>query len=473
MGIPNVFQTGRSGMVASKAAIATTGHNIANANTEGYSRQRVQTETATPQDQPGSKRVIGTGTKISRIERINDEYIEKQVRNGGRDMANFEEKDTMLKQVEDVFNEMNGDGLNRLVARFFNEFRKLSNEPENEAIRESVREASQSMASDFKRLRHELEDVRDHIDQRVEGYAREATMLAGQIKDLNNRIRAGELAGGAPNDLLDQRDQALKKLTTFADLAMHKDNHGNFIVDIKGVGPLIVGPQNESFSVQRSPADDQGKPENSFDLMTTASARSKITHQIKGGKFGALMEVRDQTLSTLIDRLDEMAFTITNAVNDIHEQGFNRYGQQGIAFFRNLDDKTRAAEYIGLSDEVLSNSNNIASAAQPDAPGDNRVAIAISGLQHQRLMNDGNATLDAFYNGIVSDVGVAASKNKFNMNQQRDIMAQLNKMRDQISGVSIDEETTNLMQYQHSFDASARVIKVADECMQTVLDLKK
>src|SRR5579872_6754190 len=101
MGIPNVFQTGRSGMMASKAAIATTGHNIANANTEGFSRQRVQTETATPNDQPGSKRVIGTGTKISRIERVNDEYIEKQVRNGGRDMANFEEKDTMLKQVED------------------------------------------------------------------------------------------------------------------------------------------------------------------------------------------------------------------------------------------------------------------------------------------------------------------------------------------------------------------------------------
>src|ERR1051326_6662044 len=102
------------------------------------------------------------------------------------------------------------------------------------------------MAHDFKRLRHELEDVRDHIDQRVEGYAREANMLCEEIKDLNVRSRAGEIAGGAPNDLLDKRDQALKKLATFADVAMHKDNQGNFIVDLKGVGPPTNdnGPQS-------------------------------------------------------------------------------------------------------------------------------------------------------------------------------------------------------------------------------------
>jgi flagellar hook-associated protein 1 FlgK len=368
---------------------------------------------------------------------------------------------------------MNGDGLNRLVARFFNEFRKLSNEPENEAIRESVREASQSMANDFKRLRHELEDVRNHIDDRIEGYAREANMLAEQIRDLNVKIRAGEIANGAPNDLLDQRDQALKKLATFADISMHKDNQGNFIVDIKGVGPLVVGPEHESFSVARTPADDQGKPENSFDLKTTASARSIITHQVKGGKFGALLDVRDHTLSTLMDRLDDMAFTMSEAVNDVHSQGFNRYGQQGIAFFKPLEQKERAAEFLDLSDAIKENVNHIATAAQAESPGDNRIAIAISGLQNQRLMNDGNATIDTFYDSIVSDVGVAGAKNRFNLNQQRDIVAQLGKMRDQISGVSIDEETANLLQFQHSFDASAKIIQVADECLKTILDLKR
>src|SRR5262249_22042961 len=151
--------------------------------------------------------------------------------------------------------------------------------------------------------------------------------------------------------------------------------------------PLVVGPQNESFSVARSPADDEGKPENSYDLKTTASARSIITHQVKGGKFGALMDVRDKTLSTLMDRLDEMAFTLGTSVNEVHGKGFNRYGQQGVDFFKPLEQKERAAEFLELSDAVKENTNQIATAAEPDSPGDARIAIAISGLQNQRLMN--------------------------------------------------------------------------------------
>src|SRR4051794_39621913 len=101
MALPSIFQTGRSGMVASKAAMATAGHNISNANTDGYSRQRVETAATTPS--PQGHHLIGTGTLISRVERVNDEYIEKQLRNGGRDMANMEEKDLMLRQTEDIF----------------------------------------------------------------------------------------------------------------------------------------------------------------------------------------------------------------------------------------------------------------------------------------------------------------------------------------------------------------------------------
>ena len=229
----------------------------------------------------------------------------------------------------------------------------------------------------------------------------------------------------------------------------------------------------QKFAVERSPADDQGKPENAFDVRTTASAKGNVTHQLKGGKVGALLEVRDGVLSTIQARLDELAYTLTTAVNDIHQQGFTRTGAQGVGFFKALGQEDRAAEFLELSDEVKANVNNISAAAEPDAPGDNRIAIAISTLQGGKLMNNGRSTMDDWYNSIVSDVGVASAKNKFGMNQQRDIMTQLNKMRDQISGVSIDEETANLMQFQHAFDASAKVIQIADECLKTVLELKR
>lgn len=460
-------------MTASKAAIATTGHNISNANTEGYSRQRVDLQTSTPHPKAGDRRVIGTGVNIERVSRTNDEYLEKQIRNSGRVMSHMEEKDLMLRQVEDIFNEMGGEGLNRLMSRYFNEFRKLANEPDNEAVRQSVRESTQAMINDFKRIRTEVVDVSRHIDARIGGYISEVNATAEEVKNLNTRIREAEIGGGAPNDLLDKRDVALKKLATFMDISSHKDNQGNVCVDVVGVGPLVNGPNAEKFLGYRSPADEYGKAESALDIKTSGNARGVVTHQLKGGKLGALLEVRDQTISAVLDRLDELAFNVVNATNSIHSQGFTREGFQGVDFFKGLSQKERAAEFISLSDEVRGSTNNIATAAIPDAPGDNRIALLISGLQGHRIMADGKATADDFYNSMVSDVGVTTNRNREGMNQQKDIQTQLNKMRDQISGVSLDEETANLMQFQHTYGAAAKVIQVADEMLKTVLELKR
>jgi flagellar hook-associated protein 1 FlgK len=266
---------------------------------------------------------------------------------------------------------------------------------------------------------------------------------------------------------------ALKKLSSFLDLSVHKDNKGNMNVDIRGLGPLIAGSEQEHLSVERTPADGRGKPEQAYDIKTSGSVPGVITHQIKGGKLGALLEVRDKSISTILSRLDEMAFQISSSVNEVHKQGYAQSGAKDILFFKPMVQQERAAEFLSLSDEIHASIDNIASAAIPDAPGDNRIAIAISRLQGDKMMNNGLASADEWYNSIVSDVGVATSKNRFVLNQERDIMNQLSKVRDQISGVSIDEETTNLLQYQHAFDASAKVIQIADELLKTVLSLKR
>lgn len=460
-------------MAAAQAGIATTGHNITNATTEGYSRQRVHQASEAPNEGIGSKGLIGKGTKIDRVERVNDTYLEKQVRNAGKELAHAEEKDMALRQIESVFNEMGGEGLNRIVSKFFNEFRKLANEPSSTAIRSSVREGAQAMVNDLKRLRSEVEDIRRHLDSRLEGYTREINSYAEQIRDLNIQIKKYDAGGASPNDLQDKRDQALKKLTEYMDLAMHADGDGNYVVDVKGVGPLVVGPNAEKFSVVRSPADVDGKPEGAFDLKTSASANGIVTHGVKGGKIGALLEVRDKTLSTVLDRLDDIAYGIAQAVNSVHEQGVTSDGMTGIKFFKMPVQRERAAEFLDLSADVKANVNAIAAAQVPDAPSDNRIALAISQVQGLQFMNDGKSTLDDFYNAIVSDVGVATNRNRSTMNAVKDSVTQLGKFREQLSGVSIDEETTNLLQYQHAFGASAKVIQVADEMLKTILELKR
>lgn len=473
MGLPNVMNTGRSGMMAAKTAISTAGHNISNANTEGYSRQKTNFKTARTLDKVGERHVIGKGVDVESVDRVNDKYLEKQLREGGKVLSHLEEKDLVYHQIEDIFNEMNGDGLNRLMSRFFNDFRQLANDPDNEAVRQSVRESAQAMIKDMNRLRTETKEVGRHIDSRLTGLVRETNALAEEIKDLNLKIKGLMASGSSPNDLLDQRDLALKKLGSYLDISTHEDEQGAVYVDIKGVGPLVSGVQTEKFSVHRSPADGEGKPENALDLVTTSTANSVVTHQIKGGKFGALLEVRDDTLNGIYDRLDDLAYTITEAVNRVHEQGYTRSGMKGVKFFKTLPQKHRAAEYIQLSDDINRDANNIAAAAAPNAPGDNRIAVAIGKIQGLRVMGDGTTTIDDWYNGIVSDVGVANSRNRSALNQQKNIVNQMSSIRDQISGVSIDEETANLLQFQHVFDASAKVIQVANEMLDTVLNIKR
>lgn len=471
MALPNIMLTGRSGMVAAKGQMATTSHNIANANTEGFSRQRTNQSTGISVPH-GSKNLIGSGTQLARTERINDSYVEKQVRNANKELAHMEEKDLTLKQTEDVFNEMGGEGLNRLVARFFNDFRKLANEPDSEAIRQSVRESTQAMINDFHRLRTQIEDVRKHTDSRIEGFVSEANMLTKEVKDLTQKIKVLEISGASANDLKDHRDLALKKLSSYFDVSMHPDKDGGYNVDLTGVGPLISGPNAESLAVYRSPKDDQGKPEGALSITFTGSANGDVTHAMKGGKIGALLEVRDKTLSSILERVDELAATVVDSVNAIHTEGYNRYGVKGVLFFKPITIQDRAASNIQLSDEIGSDINQIATAGIPDSPGDNRIAVAISQIQNMKIMGNGNSSMDDYYNSIVSDVGVAANRNRAAMTQQKDISLQLNKIRDQISGVSIDEETTNLLQYQRAFEASAKVIQVADEALKTVLSLR-
>ncbi len=476
MSVINVFQSGKSGMNTAKAGIATTGHNISNASTEGFSRQRAVSEANVGKQMSGNVggMYVGEGSKLSRIERINDQYLEKQLREGQRDLSYHEEKQVYLNQIEENFNEMNGDGINRVVARFFNEFRKLSNDPTSEAIRQSLRESSQAMVNDFRRVRSETESVRAHIDTRLEGYMKELNSCAHDVAELNGKIKNAAIQGNEANDLLDRRDLILKKMGSYADLHMHQDESGMYNIEVRGVGPIVTGVNVMDFNFAKQAADpDNHSPENSLQISRSPFSTNYVTQNFHGGKIGALVETRDKSISMVLERLDQMAFAISNSVNELHQKGFTLDGETNVNFFKPLESVARASQMLSLSDELKMSTGNIALALQPDAPSDNRNALAISNLQGIHLMNNGHTTVDDFYNSIVSDVGVTSARNNEALGQQKGIMTQLSKVRDQVSGVSIDEETTNLMQFQHAFDASARVIKTADEMLDTILALKK
>jgi flagellar hook-associated protein 1 FlgK len=470
MSAVNMFNIGKSGLMVTKQAMTTTGHNIANVNTEGYSRQDVQT-TAAPTI-PGGRLTFGNGAWAKKVTRVSDEYLEKRIQQENKNFANAEEKDLYLHQTEQIFNESNNDGLNRLATRFFDEFRKLSSDPANTAIRASVREASNQLTGEVRRMDHELKEVSKNIDDRIEGYVRELNSLSKEVRDLNIDIDKAELGGGEAPDLHDKRDLALKKLGAMADISVSKDNSGRVTVTMAGQIPIVNGESTTNLTVMRTPADQKtGKREDHLDIFVDTPVPQKITSIIKTGRLGALIETRDRDIGTAQDQINTVAHLISTEVNNLHRQGFGLDGGTGRDFFKIDGNPDRAAATIQLSDQIAGSLDAIAAAKEPGAEGDNRMSLALSAVGDLKgLGGNTNSSILDIYNSMVSGLAVKTGASQKELVFQKDVLDQLQNVRESLVGVNLDEETANLVKFQHSYAASAKVLQVADETMQTILN---
>jgi flagellar hook-associated protein 1 len=471
--VPSLMGIGYSGMNAAKTGIGTAGHNIANAQTPGFSRQRVIQESTVRGDGFFGRENRGDGVRPNRIDRMSDPYIEKQLRASACQLSQVEEKDLALKQLEDVFNEMSGEGLNRLIGRFFNDFRRLSLEPESKALKETVKESARALAQDFNRLSKEVDFIRRFIDDRIESHTQDLNRYAAEVADLNAKIQQTMgLRLGPPNDLMDKRDVTLKAISERLGVSTFTDNLGRMQVEIRGAGPLVTGGLFQSMSVARTDDTSGGKQANTLDIWLETPSKLLVTQKLEGGRLGGLIEVRDGLLSDVSERLNLLAYTLASAVNEVHGEGVTPRGETACAFFEPLEGPQDAAARIKLLDAVMESSDFMAVGLEGGKAGDNRVALKIAALQDQMFETPGGTTtLDQFYDGILGTIGVHVSRNTFEQQQQKDILTQLEHFRETVSGVSIDEETAQLLQMQHLYDASAKMISVADELNKTLLGM--
>jgi flagellar hook-associated protein 1 FlgK len=467
-----MFNIGKSGLMVSKQSMTTTGHNIANVNTEGYSRQDVQ-QTAAPVI-PNARLTFGNGAWAKSVTRVSDEYLEKRIQGEHKNFANAEEKDLYLHQAEQIFNESNNDGLNRIATRFFNEFRKLSSDPANTAIRSSVREASGQLTSEIRRMDNELREVSKNIDDRLTGYVRELNAYSKEIADLNLAIDKAELGGGSAPDLHDKRDLALKKLGAMADISTSRDNNGRVTVTLAGQVAIVNGESVTELEVMRSPADPKtGKKEDHVDLYVKDGREipQKLTQILKTGRLGALLEVRDKDLATARDQINKVAFMMAKEVNFLHEQGYGLDGFKGRNFFNQINSVENAAQNLRMTETIENHLEAIAAAKEPGSEGDNRMAIAISGVGDLKgTGGDASSSILDIYNAMVSGLAVKTQASQKELVFQKDVLSQLENVRESLVGVNLDEETANLVKLQHAYAASAKVLQVADETTQEILN---
>ncbi len=480
---------GKTGLAASKKSLEVTGHNLSNVNTEGFSRQRVNQSTAIPVSVGGF--VQGTGVRVNGVTRFNDEFINKRLSTAIGNNQYYEARSENLSQVENIFNELDSDGLNQVLNKFFNSFRELANQPENETIRSVVRDTANLVVKDFRRIRETLDQQATNIDRKVQNSVQGVNQLLHHVADLNGKITSIEASQGESGDLRDQRDLALRNLSEHFKIHTYSDEKNRFIVTAQGIGTLITGLNvQELATVTKNKNDSTNNMNGSVEIVLKDRPSQKITDLFRGGSLAAVVKVRNEDLKKLQNDIDGIAYQFTTSVNTIHRQGFVsrqiKIGENGepvkidgkglttgIDFFKQPLEVENASNFIDLSDLVKKDLSNVAAALAPNAPGDNRVAIAISKLQHEKISGEGNVTLEEKYLQTIGSIGLETGKARLDAEQATGILAQATSLRERLTGVSIDEETANMVRFQHAYQASAKMMAAADEMFKTVLDIKR
>lgn len=482
----DLFSIGRSSLRTSKRSLETTSHNIANSNTEGYSRQRITAESNTPIGE--GDYVLGTGVNVRSVKRVHDRLVEKKLNSSLSQHKFNEERGYQLGRVEEIFNEINSDGLNKVLNRFFNSFRELSNQPENEVVRSMVRDNATLVVSDFKRISESITMVKESVDSKITASVDEINSMGGSIASLNKEIIRLENLGGETGDLRDQRDELVRNLSEYFTLQTYEDNQGQYIVNVVGVGSLVSGGTTTSLKAINT-AGNNAQNEGRIEIYLDGKGNAPVTERLKAGTLGAMVKTRNEDIEDLRENLNTLAHGLVHTTNAIHRRGYTNdrlaTDQQGnviiprnkkvtnINFFKEPLDVKNASEFISISDEVKEDLNNIATGLAPNSPGDNRIAIAISKLQHEKVLGGGTTTFEESYQKSVGKIGLATAKSKIDFEQSGGILAQAKSIKERISGVSIDEETANMVKYQHAYDASARMIKTADEMFDSVIGMMR
>jgi len=466
--IHSMMDIGKRSMMNSQTGLQTVSHNIANKNTEGYSRQRVDIQAAVPVAE--GRLQFGMGARAAQVSRTHNPFLEKQIQREGSQKSFLDSQSELLTRVEQVFNEQSIKGLNQYISDFFNGFRELANTPESITARTIVKETGELMGQDFARVHKQLTDVQSDINFQLQGRAEESNKMVEEIASLNQKIVETEMRGVAANDQRDRRDVLLKKLNEVMDIKVAEGDKGAMTVMTAGNGILVSGNDYATFSTRASNAS--GKL-NLYVQSAGSPEPIEITSRIKGGSLGGILRIRDEVIEDIKSSMNQLATTIVEEVNKAHVQGFDRVGQPATFFFEPIRGDVPSAMNVKVSNLIREDLNRIATGITPNTPGDTTIAHVIAQIQNKNVFEGDASTVDDFYNSQVGKLGVLTQRSIKASEAQSEIVQQLSKLRESISGVSLDEEATKMIEFQKAFDASARLIRTADEMFDTVLNLKR
>ncbi len=446
MAITRVFDIAQRSLLNSREAIDTTAKNIANANTEGYKRRRIETS------QLIGFAGGGNGYNLENATRVYNSFVEKQLLREQQNLGRYDTTETILSNIEAIFGEPDEMGLSNILHEFWSAWNDLANDPESQSARIVVRDKGEMLAATFQRLHNNLRDIQQQISIEINEKVDKVNQLLRQIYAVNQQISAN-----STSDLLDQRDLLINDLSELVNIEVREYPNDEIILSLGG---QILLSENYLSQIKTEVTYSSG-----FSDYTFLLDQGKSPLQIDSGIMGGLIAINNTYIPDYVNRLNILATSIANRVNAIHSSGYNLEGKTGINFFSN--DVTGAGN-ITLNPDIAYDASLVAS-SKTASSGDGSIAIAIADIQFEPLIQ--NDTITNYYNSLIGKIGSQVQEASFLKNSQEKVVENLKNQRDAISGVSLDEEMTRLIEYEKSYQAASRLLKTANELIDTLLSI--
>ena len=446
------INTALTSLYAQRRAMDVTGQNIANANTEGYTRQRVNMQAqvgSTSAAMYARSEGLGTGVGVTDVSRMRDEYLENRGRSEHANSAYLTSQSATYAAIEDSFSEPNSTALQAQLGQMWDSWADVANNPKDAAARSALIEQSSTVADQLNDLHGALAGQWGNYRNQLSAYTNEVNTTASTVAQLNDSIVQAKATGLAVNELEDRRDVAVMHLSELTGATASARKSGAVDVFV-GNSALVSEFTTSKLEVSGATRlDDQASDPLTVRWATTQQAVPT------GGTMGAMADAMTSIIPGVSAQLDTVAKNLADTVNAAHSAGFSADGSTGLTFF--------TGDTAGTIKLAITDPDKVAYASST-ASLDHSVADFLSDVGASATGPDSD------YQVMIGQLGVAASASNRRNEIQTNVTQQADADRESTSGVNLDEEMTNLLTYQRGYEAASRVLTTVDSMLDQLIN---
>ncbi|MEW6433353.1 MAG: flagellar hook-associated protein FlgK [Myxococcota bacterium] len=457
-----------SSLSAHRASSATASHNLSNANTPGFARQRAHLEAALPADAVGARAYVGRGAALSGVSQARDAFVERQLPAAFAAASYSDARANGLSGLT-ALDPDGGAGLTNALDAFYGALRQLTQTPGDRGARQAVLAQGRVVALAFNRAAQNVAGARDGLDAQVARDVARVNDLAKSLAALNRQVRVEQASGAVPNDLLDARLRVQDELVQLTGASVVPDADGNVNLQLPAGGALVNGDAAATLSTQKDAANRGHLAV--FLTPPGSSAAAALGPGALGGALGGALDARDGALATAERDIDTLAYDFASAVNAAHRNGVGLDGVGGRDFFAVAASAVGAARTLAVDPGLLANPDQLGAAASAaGVPGDASNLFAI--IQTESAALSGGLDVFDTLAAAIASWGSAVDSARTAQGRDGAVRDQLTALREATAGVSIDEEMIALTTSQRAYEAVLKVIQTTDEMLDSLMKLR-